>query len=119
MRHTVVTSFISPQKQSESPSSESHGSKGSTTNSFEPLTEPEDKVENEAGEDGLFVVFPEQQAAEARLDSLQEMINDISAEANLIQGLQDVALNDNVEVKSEEIQNLHDEKDFQQAGSEY
>ena len=83
------------------------------------MAEPEDKIENEAGEDGLFVVFPEQQAAEARLDSLQEMINDISAEANLIQGLQDVALNDNVKVKSEETQNPPDEKDFHQAGSDY
>ena len=115
----IVTNLISPQKQSESPSSESHESKGSTTNSFEPLTDPEDKAEDETGEEEQFVALTEHQAAVARLDNLQDMINSFSAEANIIQGLQDVALNDNVEVKSEETQNLHDEKDFHQAGSEY
>ena len=113
-----VTNFMSPHKQSESPSSESHESKGSTTNSFEPLTDPEDKAEDGTGEEEQFVALTEHQAAVARLDNLQDMINSFSAEANIIQGLQDVALNDNVEVKSEETQNPPDEKDFHQAGSE-
>ena len=82
------------------------------------MAEPEDKVENEAGEEGLLVVFPEGQDTEARLDSLQEMINDMTKEANLIQELEEVSLNDHAEAKSEETPNPSNKKDFHQVGSD-
>ena len=95
-----------------------YGSKGSTINPFEPLTDPEDKSEIETGDEELFDVSPYVPNIGTSLDFPQEMLLATTNEDDITQGLEDVSLIDRAEVKLEETPNSSNEKDFHQAGSD-